>query len=78
LIFAFLIRKQRGGLPPKSKEDAMHIAIATVYNCDVLLSWNFRHIVNIRAITAVDAVNIQEGHRTIRILSPSSLLYGEE
>lgn len=65
---------ERGGLPPKSKEDAMHIAIATVNNCDIILSWNFKHIVNLRAITAVEAVNIQEGYRIVRIMPPSMLL----
>jgi hypothetical protein len=63
-----------GGLPPKSKNDAMHIAIATVCECDAILSWNFKHIVNIRAMTAVDAVNLREGYRLIRILSPSMIL----
>jgi predicted nucleic acid-binding protein len=66
-----------GGLPPKSKDDAMHIAIATVCGCDAILSWNFKHIVNIRAMTAVDAVNLREGYRPIRILSPSMILEEE-
>jgi predicted nucleic acid-binding protein len=66
-----------GGLPPKSKEDAMHIAIATANNCDACVSWNFKHIVNIRAMTAVDAVNTREGYRNIRILSPSMILEEE-
>lgn len=66
-----------GGLPPKSMDDAMHIAVATVAGCDIILSWNFRHIVNLRAMTAVDAVNIKEGYRTIRILSPTMILSEE-
>jgi predicted nucleic acid-binding protein len=65
---------ERGGLPPKSKDDALHIAIATVYGCDIILSWNFRHIVNLRAITAVESVNIQEGYRALRIMHPTMLL----
>jgi predicted nucleic acid-binding protein len=65
---------ERGGLPPKSKDDALHIAIASVYGCDIILSWNFRHIVNLRAITAVEAVNIQEGYRVLRIMPPTMLL----
>jgi predicted nucleic acid-binding protein len=64
---------ERGGLPPKSKDDALHIAIATVYGCDIILSWNFRHIVNLRAITAVEAVNVQEGYRVLRIMPPTML-----
>jgi hypothetical protein len=65
---------ERGGLPPKSKDDALHIAIATTCGCDVILSWNFRHIVNMRAITAVDSVNIHQGYRTLRIMPPTMLL----
>jgi hypothetical protein len=62
-----------GGLPPKSRNDAVHIAIATVHECDIILSWNFKHIVNLRAITAVESVNIKEGYRSIRILSPTMM-----
>jgi hypothetical protein len=67
-----------GGLPPKSKEDAAHIAIASVNDCDIILSWNFKHIVNLRAMTAVEDVNIRKRYKNIRILSPSMLLGQEE
>jgi len=67
-----------GGLPPKSRLDAMHIAMATVYECNVILSWNFKHIVNFRAMTAVDSVNLKEGYAPIRILSPTMLLESED
>ena len=66
-----------GGIPPRSKDDAMHIAIATVNKCDIILSWNFKHIVNLRAMKAVDAVNFREGYSPIRILSPSMILEEE-
>jgi hypothetical protein len=67
-----------GGLPPKSREDAAHIAIASVYDCDIILSWNFKHIVNIRAMTAVEDVNVKKRYKNIRILSPTMLLGGDE
>jgi hypothetical protein len=67
-----------GGLPPKSAKDATHIAVATVSMCDIVLSWNFRHIVNLRAMTAVEAVNIKEGYKPIRILSPAMILEERE
>jgi len=66
-----------GGIPPKSRNDAMHIAIATASDCDIVLSWNFKHIVNLRAMTAVEAVNIKEGYGALRILSPSMMLEEE-
>jgi len=67
-----------GGLPPKSRVDAMHIAIATACRCDAIVSWNFKHIVNLRAMTAVEAVNVREGYAPLRILSPTMLLEGAE
>jgi predicted nucleic acid-binding protein len=67
-----------GGLPPKSKEDAAHIAIASVNDCDIILSWNFKHIVNLRAMTAVEDVNIKKRYKNIRILSPTMLLSEED
>ena len=63
-----------GGLPSKSKDDAIHIAIASVNDCDIILSWNFSHIVNLRAMTAVEDVNFKKRYKNIRILSPSMLL----
>jgi len=63
-----------GGLPPKSRVDAIHIAIATVNGCNAILSWNFKHIVNYRAMTAVESVNIKEGYAPLKILSPTMLL----
>jgi predicted nucleic acid-binding protein len=67
-----------GGLPPKSRVDALHLAIASVAGCQAILSWNFRHIVNLRAITAVETVNIREGYYPLKILSPTMLLESED
>lgn len=67
-----------GGLPPKSQVDALHLAIASVAGCHVILSWNFKHIVNLRAMTAVEAVNLREGYYPLRILSPTMLLESED
>ncbi|MDR2546093.1 MAG: type II toxin-antitoxin system VapC family toxin [Lachnospiraceae bacterium] len=67
-----------GGLPPKSKDDALHIAIASVNDCDVVVSWNFKHIVNLRAIEAVEKTNFAMRYKNIRILSPSMLLEKED
>jgi hypothetical protein len=77
-VWAVIARCSFGGLPPKSYNDAAHIAIATVYGCDIVLSWNFRHIVNLRAIKVVEAVNIREGYNVVRIMSPAMMLNEEE
>lgn len=65
-----------GGLPRKSGTDAAHIALATLAGCDAIVSWNFSHIVNLKAMTAVDTVNTFERLKPIRIVSPTILLGG--
>ena len=50
--------------------DAQHIAMATVARVDVLVSWNFRHVVNVARIQRVHRVNAQHGNPAIEIRSP--------
>lgn len=50
--------------------DAQHIAIATLARVDVLVSWNFRHIVNLDRIRGFNAVNLRAGHPMLEIRSP--------
>lgn len=59
-----------GGLTEKSFADANHIAMATLYNVDVLISWNFKHIVNLNRIRVFNSVNLRHGYRNIEIRSP--------
>jgi hypothetical protein len=69
---------QAGGLPPRSKDDAMHIAYATLAECDIIASWNFKHVTNIRAAKAVEQVNAEQGYKRLEIYSPQSLIEFEE
>ena len=46
-----------GVLNPKSRDDCRHIAIATITGCQYIVSWNFKHFVNIKTINKVQAVN---------------------
>ena len=46
-----------GVLNPKSRDDRRHIAIATVTKCKYIVSWNFKHFVNIKTINKVQAVH---------------------
>ncbi len=64
---------QRTILPPKFRNDMLHIAIATVAGADVVASWNFRHIVRFDKIQAFNAVNVEAGYRLIAIHSPREL-----
>lgn len=60
------------------REDALHIAFATVYNIDVLISWNFKHIVNYNRITKFNSINLREGYKSLEIRSPMELYYDSE
>ena len=62
----------------KYREDAAHIAHATIGGADVLVSWNFRHIVNLSRIEGFNAVNEKKGYPRIEIRSPEELIYGKE
>jgi predicted nucleic acid-binding protein len=53
-----------------SLDDARHVALATVNEADVIVSWNFKHIVQYRRIRAFNAVNLREGYKNIEIRSP--------
>ncbi len=54
--------------------DAQHIAIATISRVDVLVSWNFKHIVNLRRIQLYNATNLKYGYPTLEIRSPLEIL----
>jgi predicted nucleic acid-binding protein len=57
-----------------SYDDCLHIAIATVSRLDLLVSWNFKHIVNIKRIRGYNGINIKNGYPTIEIRSPKDLI----
>lgn len=60
-------------LASTSIDDATHVAVATVANADLILSWNFKHIVNFQKIRKFNAVNLANGYRMIDIRSPLEL-----
>ena len=53
-----------------SYADCLHIALATISRADFLVSWNFKHIVNIERIRGYNAVNIKNGYKQLEIRSP--------
>jgi predicted nucleic acid-binding protein len=61
-----------------SFDDCIHIAAATINNVDLLVSWNFKHIVNVMRIRGYNAVNLKNGYKTIDIRSPKDLIYYED
>ena len=67
----------RGIVGPGSHADALHIALATTARVDVLVSWNFRHIVNLNRIRLFNAVNVEMGYGTLEIRTPAEVLVYE-
>jgi len=67
-----------GALPASRRADATHVAAATVARADFLLSWNFRHIVNINRIHKFKGINIQHGYPAVEIYSPLELSHDEQ
>jgi hypothetical protein len=60
------------------RDDCRHVAIATVQQVDVLVSWNFRHIVQYERIVRFNAVSALHGYDAIEIRSPPELIYDED
>ncbi len=65
-------------LKPKFANDLLHIAIATYANADVLVSWNFKHIVRFDKILLYNSANIELGYRQIQIYSPMEVARNEK
>jgi len=63
-----------GIVTPATVADGLHIAAATVARVDVLVSWNFKHIVNLNRIRLYNSVNLKEGYGLIDIRTPREVL----
>ncbi|MEO6834240.1 MAG: hypothetical protein ABI378_16095 [Chitinophagaceae bacterium] len=61
---------REGVVGKTSFSDCLHIAMATISKADFLVSWNFKHIVNIIRIRGYNAINIKNGYRQLEIRSP--------
>ena len=68
-----------GVIGAAKRVDAQHIATATVHRVDVLVSWNFKHIVNLERIRGYNSVNLRNGYPLLEIRTPQEVLsYGED
>ena len=61
-------------IPEKFTDDALHIAVASIYRCNFLVSWNFKHIVKAKVIQGVHLLNLNEGYGLIEIVTPEQFL----
>jgi hypothetical protein len=64
------IYAEQGVLNVKNLDDLTHIAYATVACCDYIVSWNFKHFVNINTIERVKLVNEANNYKNVSIISP--------
>lgn len=60
----------RNIIPVKYADDALHIAVASANALDIIISWNFEHIVKIKTIREAPAVNLLMGYKELAIYSP--------
>ena len=67
----FLIKSN---LPPKASDDALHIALATVYKVDYLLTWNCKHIANAQIQKKLSQISIESGYELPTICTPYELM----
>ena len=58
--------------------DCQHIALATINKADVLVSWNFKHIVNLERIRGYNSINFREGYQMIEIRTPKEIFNYEK
>ncbi len=62
---------QKGIIPPKKKDDAIHIACCTWHQIDILLSWNYKHLVNVLRKQRIFAVSLEEGYnKPLELITP--------
>jgi predicted nucleic acid-binding protein len=66
-------------IPAKKFDDAQHIAVTTVHQIEILLSWNFKHLANINKQIRIQAINEREGYLHPLILTnPLEVMYEDD
>ena len=74
---ALLLRQaylEAGIVTSKSTADALHVVLATVAKCQLIVSWNFKHIVHFQKIPLYRAINMVNGYNEINIYSPPTVI----
>ena len=66
---------ENGIIPVNKIDDALHIAYSTYYEFDILLSWNFKHLANIKKQMQINSVNLNKGYsKTLLLLNPLEVI----
>lgn len=62
---------EESALPGKAVDDSRHAAIATIYEMDALISWNLKHLANLRRMEMINGINLKEGYsKRLEIITP--------
>ena len=62
---------ERGVVPASKKDDALHVGVATHYEIDAVVTWNYRHLANLRKSEIFNAVNLGSGYtKRLEIVTP--------
>jgi len=64
----------RGAIPVRFRDDAVHVAIAVLNSLDVVVTWNMKHLANVRRIEAINRTNLIMGLAPIRIHTPEEVI----
>lgn len=63
-----------GVVTQKSMLDALHVALASVAGCTMIVSQNFKHIVHFQKIPLYRAINVIKGYSQLDIYSPLEVI----
>lgn len=69
---------QMGILKEKNLDDCLHIAAALLSSCQYIISWNFKHMVNVKTINGVRAITSLSGYCPIDLIAPTLLIQGDD
>ncbi len=78
IIVISMIKQETIRIYADTSVDALHVALATVSRASLIVSWNFKHIVNFQKIPMYNAVNTLHGYRGISIYSPLEVIEYED
>jgi hypothetical protein len=65
---------REGITPVRYQNDALHVALAVCHALDVVVSWNMKHLVNVRRVQRINAVNLRCGLPAIRVHTPEEIM----
>lgn len=65
-------------VPVAYTDDARHVAVCSVARLDYLVSWNFKHLANVRRESGFNSVNLLQGYPPVRIVAPTFLIHGHQ